>query len=269
MALLFLWGRLILILRFVFMNHSVSILGLGWLGMPLAQAFCSKGLEVFGSRRTEVEGVLFKTFVVDLSEIGEVDASFFEVETFVVSLPSKDLEGYQNLITRLKSSRSLKQVVLMSTTSVYASLNTIVDEDSELNDSVRVGIESLFMQAFPERLCVLRLGGLIGYSRHPGNFFKGGRSIPQPEGYVNLVHRDDVIHSTLKLVEEQARGCYNIVARAHLKRRVFYHSQQEKLGNAPSPLKYEDVLKYKIVSSERVRAEFDVVFRYDDLIEFP
>ncbi|MGB0838162.1 MAG: hypothetical protein ACPGRE_08680 [Flavobacteriaceae bacterium] len=251
------------------MNKSVSILGLGWLGMPLAQEFYSKGFEVLGSRRAEVEDLLFKTFVVDLSEISEVEASFFEVDTFIIALPSKDLEGYQNLIARLKGSLSLKQVVLMSTTSVYASLNTTVDEDSELNDSVRVDIESLFKQAFPERLCVLRLGGLIGYSRQPGNFFQGGRSIPQPDGYVNLVHRDDVIQSTLKLVEASAIGCYNIVARAHPGRGVFYHNQQEKLGNAPSPLQREDVLKYKIVSSERIRSEFDVVFRYDDLIEFP
>ena len=50
------------------MNKSVSILGLGWLGMPLAQEFYSKDFEVLGSRRAEVEDVLFKTFVVDLAD---------------------------------------------------------------------------------------------------------------------------------------------------------------------------------------------------------
>lgn len=67
---------------------------------------------------------------------------------------------------------------------------------------------------------ILRLAGLVGHRRHPGRFF-AGKTAPDGQHGVNLVHLEDVVGAITLLLQAPKGGhIYNICAPAHPARNV-------------------------------------------------
>ena len=60
-----------------------------------------------------------------------------------------------------------------------------------MQESPLLEIENLFLNNFHFKTTIIRFAGLFGYNRKPGNFFKDGKIIPDPKGFVNMIHQDD------------------------------------------------------------------------------
>jgi len=199
---------------------SISIVGCGWLGMPLLVSLVAAGHRVTGSSRdldrlADIQRAGGKAFPVDLP--GRVPAGFAEgCEVLIIALPPngrrlgerttrdylEKLAGLRERFLRIPALR----VIFISSTGVYGNATQVVTERTEPTPNTESGkaviaAERLLTELFPDTI-ILRLAGLIGPGRHPGRFYGGrDRPIPLADAPVNLVHRDDVIAAIHLLLE--------------------------------------------------------------------
>lgn len=203
---------------------QISILGCGWLGLPLAKSLIEKGFSVNGST-TSVEKIAvlenagIHPFLISLSAVEVSDETKISIENFlensevlIIDIPPK-LRGdssdtstalsmtfvakIQNIIPFIEKS-SVEKVIFVSSTSVYADDNSIITEETKPNPDTESGrqlleAEQLLQSNKNFQTTILRFGGLIGEDRHPIKFLAGRKNIENPEGPINLIHQIDCI----------------------------------------------------------------------------
>ena len=254
----------------------ISILGCGWLGLPLAQALAEDGHEVRGSTTTHskldaIRAAGAQAHLVRLSPEPAGDTEgFFDAEMLVVTLPpSGDDEAYlQRLASVIAAGRKAgtQHFIFTSSTSAYAARGEVVDETDATPPASDRGqrmrrAEALFLTP-PIEAVIVRLGGLFGPDREPGRFLAGKTGVTGPDQPVNLVHRDDVIGVIRELIaQEVRRGVFNVVADEHPSRRDFYTARAEALGLAP-PAFSEAPASGKTVSNQKVKDVLGYTFRH-------
>ena len=251
-------------------KEKISILGCGWLGLPLAEHLIKNGHPVNGSTTTrsrlkELKAKGINPFLVDLKDLKN-STDFLDASTLIVAITSKELSAYKELIEKIVNSK-VKKVIYISSTSVYISENKTVKETSPLAPSPLVAIEDLFRQNGNFDTTILRFAGLFGYDRNPANFFKNNPLIKNPEGFVNLIHQDDCIQIIQKIIEV---NCWNVILNAccdsHPSRRDFYTKQlSEKYDIVPEFDKGN--AKYKIISNKKLKSRLNYEFKINDLMK--
>lgn len=253
------------------MNKTISILGCGWLGKPLAIKLIEKGYAVKGSTTTPSKLNDFKylgiiPFIISLENLTATINDFLTSEVLIIALPSKNIEGFKKLIKFIEKS-FVKKVLFVSSTSVYVSSNKVVTEDSQLQNSPLVTIENFFTKNTAFETTVVRFAGLFGYDRKPGNFFKNGRAIPNPEGFVNMIHQDDCVLILEKIIETNYwNSFFNACADTHPTRRDFYIKTNADLRNEPPVFLETESSVYKIISNNKLKSELNYAFKYGDLM---
>ena len=250
------------------MKPTISILGLGWLGAPLAQALVKQGYKVLGSTRstTRTSGGI-SHFVLDISNPEQDYKAFLSSDTLIIAIPSKDIEGFKRLIKQIEGSE-IKHVLFISSTSVYPFANGIVDEKSTTKDSPLAAIERFFATNSYFSTTVLRFAGLYGHNRQPGNFFKPGRLINYPDGYVNMIHRDDCIGIIQAIIQQKLWGeILNACVDDHPTRRVYYTWAATQVGRTDLSFNEEGETLYKIVSSQKLQDLLGYEFKHSKLME--
>lgn len=254
-------------------KKSISILGAGWLGLPLANHLLNKGHSVkLATRSSErLDALLLQTeallFQFDINDLFE-PSGFLDSEILIINITSKDMSAFQRLISKIEES-SVRKVLFTSSTSVYSNVNTEVMESSEAENALHplFQIEQLFNQSTQFKTTIVRLAGLVGYSRHPGKWFQN-KAVKQPEAPVNLIHRDDCIGIIDAILSQAAWGeVFNACATVHPTKRDFYTAMRKAVGGAP--LDFDDTaeLSYKIVSNKKVRDYLAYDFVYPDLMQ--
>ena len=249
---------------------NVSILGCGWLGKSLAISLLDEGYAVKGSTTTEEKLELLELnhidpYIVDISNFEEFDV-FLSSDILIIAITSKDIDGFENLIAQIERS-SIQKVIFISSTSVYGMLNKVITEEEEVLKNPLSEIENLFRENTFFETTIIRFAGLFGDERHPSNWFKNGRKIPQPNGFVNMIHKEDCIEIIHEII---AQNCWNETFNAcsnhHPTRREFYTIA--KLSNDFEVPEFEDNEEYewKIISSKKVQDVLDYAFIHDDLL---
>ena len=255
------------------LNQNVSILGCGWLGMPLATEFVNEGFTVKGSTTSEhkvndLSSNGINPFLIDIENLNPKIRDFLQSEILIIAITSKNLESFKKLVREIEQS-SIKKVIFISSTSVYPLTNSTVTEKSETKDSLLVQIENLFLGNQTFDATIIRFGGLFGYDRKPGNFFKRGKSVTNPEGYINLIHRDDCIAIIKKVIEKNCWDqIFNACADSHPKRKDFYQKEAEKLGRDDLQFEENSENQYKIVSPQKLKELLNYDFKYCDLMNY-
>lgn len=253
---------------------TISIMGSGWLGLPLSRHLSLKGYAVKAStttpgRAAELADCGVEPFILTLESLPANIQSFLQANVLVVNIPSKNVEGFQQLVSEIEQS-AIEKVVFVSSTSVYANSNkTIYESDGEESPrSPLRSIETLFTGASNFTTTIVRFGGLIGYRRHPGNFFRKGHPVKDPDAYVNLIHRDDCIQIITQIIDKEIWGeAFNCCADTHPTKREFYTQAARSLGK-PAPEFVESAPgPYKIISNEKVRQALNYSFLHPDLMK--
>lgn len=259
-----------------------SILGCGWLGLPLAKHLIKKNHLVKGSTTTfEKIGILneqkihaFQIIIENNEIIGNVD-TFLKADILIIDVPfgkQKDnYSGYQSLAKKIAKS-AIAKVIFISSTSVYSDTNSTVKEDENLAvnpaKQILVDLENLFLNHDGFDTCILRFSGLIGGARNPGNFFKEGRIVKNGLAPINLIHLDDCIAIIEKLSLSSLKGkVYNAAADTHPTRKDFYSLASIKKGNTPADFLTNEDYSYKIVSNEKLKHELKYTFIHPDLLQ--
>lgn len=255
---------------------SISVLGCGWLGLPLAKRLVSNGFTVKGSVRSKEKSALLNnesviSFLLDID--GEVTGKsweqFLDSDLLIIAIPSKNQAGFTSLISILESS-PVKHVIFVSSTSVYSDNNAVVTEDVTASESSALfQIESLLFQSSGFTTTVIRFSGLVGYQRNPGRFFqKSGRSVSNPDAPVNMIHQDDCVELITQIIKQEKWGdVFNACADSHPSKREFYTKATQKIGvNTPEFIESE-TQSFKIISNEKIKKALGYEFIYPDVMQ--
>ena len=265
--------------------RTISVLGCGWLGLPLAEALARTGHTVRGSTtsaeklgRLETGGIYPHRLVLgDEVEGDEVDA-FFGSDVLIFCVPPSGSDAaypvVANAVRRAAEAGGTGWLLMTSSTSVYPDLDGVVTESDagahegmplRRNGADVLAAERVFYGATAFDTTILRLAGLYGYGRHPARYFAGRQHIAGGEAPVNLVHRDDVIGATATVLEHEARGAtFNVCADHHPTRRRLYTTCAERFGLEPPVFDGLEAEGYKIVSNRRIKERIGYSFAYPD-----
>lgn len=249
---------------------NVSVLGCGWLGMPLAISLLDDGYSVKGSTTTEKKLSLLEInnidpYLLDVTSFEEFD-DFLDSDILIIAITSKDIDSFESLISQIENS-SIQKVIFISSTSVYGRRNKVMTEEDEVLQTPLSEIENLFKENTFFETTILRFAGLFGDERHPSNWFKNERKIPQPRGFVNMIHKEDCIEIIHQIIDQDCwNETFNACSNHHPTRREFYTIA--KLSNNFEVPEFEDndVYKWKIISSNKVQKVLDYTFIHDDLL---
>ena len=266
------------------MNKKISILGCGWLGLPLAKSLLAKGYEVKGSTTSEsklevLKNVGISPFQIQLDAhqiIGNMEDFLKETNVLVIDIPpglrketstSNEMtfvNKIKNLIPFIEKS-GVQKVIFVSSTSVYGDDFPIVEitEETQPNPDTESGkqlvIAETLLQSNPHfKTTVIRFGGLLGEDRHPVKFLAGRTNVENPNAPVNMIQREDcigIIEKSLDFARDdnwEWNQTFNAVAPQHPTRKAYYHKKAE-IFNLPLPTFAENSeSKGKIISSEKV-----------------
>jgi len=255
------------------LNQRISILGCGWLGLALGTELAGKGYSVAGSSRSaaKMEELVkngINPYCIDISDKDADLSDFLYADILIVALTSKNIEDIKTLVSKVEASQ-VQKVVFVSSTSVYPYTNGVVTEETETLSSPLVEIETVFTNSKSFATTVIRFGGLFGYDRMPGKFIKTNRPMEHPEGYVNLIHRDDCIRIIESII---VKGVWNEVLNAcadsHPNRRAFYIKEAEKIGLQKIRFNETSKLEYKIINSNKMIHLLNYAFKYSDLMNY-
>ncbi|QPH39143.1 SDR family oxidoreductase [Pedobacter endophyticus] len=248
---------------------TVSILGCGWFGLALAKRLITLNYTVKGSTTSpEKLGILqaenIQPFMVNFTaEAVVADLTFFEADTLFICIPPKrnsnELKSYPDKINAIISAAEhrSKNVILISSTSVYGDENKIANENSETNPDTESGkmvlaAEEIFMTKYPSDFTIIRFAGLIGPDRNPGRFFAGKTDVANGLAPVNLIHQNDAVGIAVEIVEKSAFGrVYNACSPNHPPKMDFYVAAARETG-LEEPQFIPEKTSWKIVESINV-----------------
>jgi nucleoside-diphosphate-sugar epimerase len=269
------------------MNKKISILGCGWLGLPLAKSLLSKGYKVKGSTTSENKLEVLKNagispFQIQLEEhqiIGTIEDFLKETDVLVIDIPpglrrevSTSLEmtfvnKIKKIIPYIEKS-GIQKVIFVSSTSVYGDSKNFstaleVTEETTPNPDTESGkqlviSETLLQSNTHFKTTVIRFGGLLGDDRHPVKFLAGKTNVENPDSPVNMIQREDcigIIEKSIDFARDdnwEWNQTFNAVAPQHPTRKAYYHKKAE-IFNLPLPTFAENLeSKGKIISSKKV-----------------
>lgn len=274
------------------MNQSISILGCGWLGLPLGKYFSENGFVVKGSTtKAEKESILkengIESFRIEFNPqaVGENVDNFLSSETLLINIPPRisfqktdaHVEQISNLLPYIKNS-PIKNIIYISSTSVYPELNReVVEKDvttPEQSASPTMTKTENILEDFCKKsnlnLTILRCGGLMGYDRIPAKYFSGWKGLTTGNIRVNYVHRDDVIKIIETIIHKGIwNETFNIVSPIHPTRKVIYTKNCEELGfEMPEFITPTEPQPFKIISPEKWLKHSEYSFVFENPLDY-
>lgn len=271
---------------------KVAIVGLGWLGMPLAMALTARGWQVTGSK-TSPDGVdaarrcgidAFQLVLTPEIEC-EADelATLMAVDALVVTLPaSRTVQGGEDYMQAVQNvvdtalAHKVPRIIFTSSSSVYGTGSGVMRESSALQPESVAGktlveLENWLHDLPGTSVDIVRLAGLVGPNRHPGRFLAGKTGLDNGGHAVNLVHLDDVVDAIVLLLQTPKGGrVYNLCASKHPARDDFYPFVSKQLGLVPPTFAAEaERTAGKVVDGSKICNELGFEYSYDDPMKMP
>lgn len=268
-------------------QKTVSIIGCGWLGTPLAEKLLSAGFVVKGSTTSADKVPLLRQKGIDAYQlslnpepIGDLSA-LLETDILIIDIPPKagkmgdDFHPEQiHHLTNAVHNSSVLHVIYVSSTSVYPELSRVmVEEDVKTSDeSAAPGLvqaEQYIQELTPNcQTTLLRCGGLMGYDRIPGKYV-AGRTVDSGAVPVNYLHQDDAVGLLMAVIHLRLAGTYNAVAPEHPTREAIYRKSCADFGfQLPNFITPEKTVPYKTISVEKLVQATNYQFHYSDPLQF-
>ncbi|MFX4311332.1 NAD-dependent epimerase/dehydratase family protein, partial [Enterobacter sp. 63] len=168
---------------------KVAIVGLGWLGMPLAMSLAAKGWQVTGSKTTAdgveaarmcgIDGIELRLEPELVCDADDLDA-LMGVDALVITLPARRsgpgesfyLQAVQEIVDSALA-HHVPRIIFTSSTSVYGDIDGTVKESTVRQPVTASGrvlkeLEDWLHNLPGTQVDILRLAGLVGPGRHPG-----------------------------------------------------------------------------------------------------
>lgn len=265
--------------------RTISVLGCGWFGMPLAIRLVRAGFQVNGATTTPAKRERMREhhisdFLIQLDPGLHSEArpdAFFDADALVLNIPP----GRENTASRYRlmmdnlmphiTGSGIQLVIFISSTSVYPNLNRSVEESDAGGEGLSKGgtimleTEQLLQQREEFKTTVLRFGGLYGNDRHPARYMAGRSGLSNSAAPVNLVHLEDCIRITERILRQQLGGeTFNVVCDEHPNRKTYYSEMTRRMGlKKPEFVQSDDhPSEWKQVSNRYVKQKLPYSFKY-------
>jgi len=264
---------------------TITVLGCGWLGFPLAQRLAGRNYRVKGSARSEKKVKLLNQNSIDGYRIELPDSfqdesaePFWNSEILFLNIPPSGTgnpESYPGLMERAvrtfmeSGDQENKWVIFASSTSVYSDTGGLTREEDVVSETL-AGLRGQMMlraelavRGVQKEATILRFGGLYGYGRHPIYSLSGRTGLKDPQKPVHLIHQKDCLNIITKVVEKQLKGeTYNLISDGHPPRKTFYQ-HAAKFYNLPLPQFLDEPEKdYRILSNRKIKEQLGYTFTY-------
>ena len=266
--------------------RSVSIVGLGWLGLLLARHLKNLGWEVKGSKRThdgveQMRLLRLETYYLELTPEINADpddlSELLKVDALVINVPPSQyffdmrnyVAGVQNLVSEALL-HNIQHIIFISSTSVFPDIHAEFDENSTVQPTSDIGkalveIENWLFQLQDIDVDIIRFAGLVGEDRHPINSLAGRENLKQGNTPVNLVHLDDCARAVQLLLETPSyQRLYHLSAPSHPSRAEYYTHMAEKLGLNPPHFICTADDPQRIIHGNKICQELEFVYQYPD-----
>ncbi|MCE0800515.1 SDR family oxidoreductase [Buttiauxella sp. S04-F03] len=271
---------------------KVAIVGLGWLGMPLALSLSARGWQVTGSKTTldgveaarmcGIDGYQLQLTPELVCDSDDLDA-LLDADALVITLPARRtgdgddfyLQAVQEIVDSALA-HNIPRIIFTSSTSVYGETEGSVKETSPLEPVSASGrvlkeLETWLHDLPGTSVDILRLAGLVGPERHPGRFLAGKTNVANGAHRVNLVHLEDVISAITLLLQAPKGGhIYNLCAPAHPTRAEFYSLMARQMNLDAPVFRTETQNGHgKLVDGNRICNELGFEYQYPNPLVMP
>lgn len=239
------------------MNHQLSILGCGWLGVPLAKHFIKQGWKVKGSttqksKLTELDSEDIIPYLIKLEEnhiLGNIveflegsDHLIVDVPPGLRRHPESDYIAKLRPLLKAVEESNISQVLFISSTGVFQdheSLPSYTEHyrftPQEIKNNQLIQAEQLFQNSKVIQTSILRFGGLIGNDRHPVKYLSGKTDVKNPNSPVNLIHLEHCILLISEIIQQEKFGMvFHGVEDIKLSKKDYY-TQKAKELDLPIP----------------------------------
>lgn len=265
---------------------SVSIVGLGWLGLPLARHLKNLGWEVKGTKRTH-EGVeqmrliRLETYHLELTPDINADpddlTELLSVDALVINIPPSQyffhlqhyVQGVKNLVNEALL-HGIQHIIFISSTSVFPDISAEFDESSQFEPQSEMSkalleIEQWLFELKDVDCDIIRFGGLVGADRHPVYSLAGKTELSVGNTPINLVHIDDCARAIQLLLETPSyQRLYHLVAPQHPTRAEYYTQIAEKLGLELPHFICSEQDPQRIILADKICQELGFVYQYPE-----
>ena len=271
-------------------DYTISILGCGWLGFPLAKQLVANGHIVKGSTQTAAKlAVLHKNgidpYLIEVQKKikGTNLSHFFKSGVLMINIPPgrkrRDVaRSHPRQIEAIIEKALLyntKRILFVSSTSVYGNVNRMVTEADEPRPETASGealvtAENLLMQRTEFETTIIRFGGLAGEDRKAGRFLAGKKDVKNGDAPVNMIHQSDCIGLISQIIAQEKWGhIFNGCADEHPTRKEFYTAQAKSQDfEAPHFSETDPLVGFKEVSNYKIKQELSYDFLKPNPLKF-
>ncbi|MFC3417016.1 Rossmann-fold NAD(P)-binding domain-containing protein [Algoriphagus hitonicola] len=270
--------------------NKISIIGLGWIGLPLAKLLLEKNVKVIGSSTTSAKasslqnlGIPSIHFALDPHPIGSGFHQLFQGDVIVLNIPPRSRQdGGEKYLEQLKfltallNNSPIQKVLYVSSTGVYPedfrSEEYTEEEAISLSTAGNPALwkaERYLLDNLEQDLTIVRFGGLLGDDRIPGRYFSGKENVIG-HTRVNYIYRNDAVQMMHFILANELWGkTFNGVAPLHPLRKEVYEKNAQDLGIAP-PASFapENPAEQRLVSSQKI-IDSGFEFTFPDPLDFP
>ncbi len=268
---------------------TVGIIGCGWLGKALATNLLEQGSKVLAtsSQQSNVEQLQNKGIEAQqlllpscIKQLSQHDV--FTQQYLVIAITPQFRQGRTDYATKVaqlveaaEKQGVTQKIILLSSTAIYQGLEGTVDESTplalaELNLAEKAPILNAAEQAvlnFNQQGSVLRLSGLVGPERHPGNFLRANKTLKNSTAPINLIHQQDAVGLILSLIKSvSSQGIFNGVSETHVSKACYYQQAAKSLGLESPVVSDKGDDSTRIVSGDKAKQELGYSFIYPDLL---
>ncbi len=270
------------------MSKTISILGCGWLGVPLSHKLITEGYTVKGSVRNSeslatLSEVGISPYLLDVTPevLSLNDPTFFDCDILIISIPPgrKDKNVHlfaekAKIIRTAIDTNSIKKVIFISSTSVYPDTRGNVKEEDAIDPPKASGktlleAENILKANRSYDFTILRMAGLIGLNRNPLNFLARETECRNGNVPMNLVHLDDAVGAIHAVIENAIwNQTFNICSDEHPTRHEFYSLAAELTQQEAPKFNPKAEAVYKLVNSNKFITLSGYQFKYKNPLSY-
>jgi len=266
------------------MNKQISILGTGWLGLPLAKALLKEKYIIKGSTTSEDKLTNLKDVGIHPSLIkvkesgpkGSIDSFLEGSEILIINIPpglrrnpeSNFVDKIRNLMPFIAQS-TIKKTLFISSTSVFADQEgfPLITSETIPNASSNAGkqliqTEQILRDNLSFETTILRFAGLFDARRHPASMLSKRKNIKNPQAPVNLIHREDCIGIIKKIIATDSwNTTFNASYPEHPPKAEYYSTICKQMGLTIPDYDYETPSKGKVIDTDKTSKVLGYTFK--------
>lgn len=254
------------------------IIGLGWLGLPLAKELVAAGFSVTGTTRQRTvlsDEINLLNYEPENGISTDLKRALTVADCVVLAFPPNrsSFEQYASDCVQIAGECSkTARLLMISSTGVYPEKNGfVVETDTDLLPDTTNSLlfaERSLATILGDSLTIIRMAGLIGGNRYPVRAMAVcGKSYPANE-LVNVVHQNDAVSCCLHVIKHGHWGItVNCCTSEHPTKKAFYSWMASQLKSA-LPEFEASVASGKIVRNDKSKA-IGFKYHYHSPFDFP